>query len=391
MRFGRPRRSAARGVLASLALAGASFAAGLGALQPAALAAQRGRPAAAPPAAASAAGAPVAPFGPAVGPVNPAPGTAASGYLEIPAGRDSGTRVPVTVIRGARPGPTLALVAGTHGSEVAPIVALQRLRPMVAPAELRGTLVLVHVANLPSYLHRTVYRGPWDQKNLNRVYPGRDDGTVSERIAAAITREVIDKCDYLVDMHAGDGNESLRPYTYWSRLGLDARVDSLALEMALAWGHDHIVIDNERPKDRAASLYTQNTAQVRGKPAITTETGWLGVPDAEMVQRNVDGALRLMRALAMLPGPVLKVDRPIWIDRTQVVASPATGAWIAAVQRSETVAEGTVLGRVHDLFGNVVAEVKAPFAGIVLYVIGSPAMSAGEPVAFVGRVGVGPR
>jgi len=135
-------------------------------------------------------------FGPAVGAINPAPGSAASGYLEIPAGRDSATRVPISVIRGARPGPTLALIAGTHGSEVAPIVALQRLRPLVAPAELRGTLVLVHVANLPSYLHRTVYRGPWDQKNLNRVYPGRDDGTVSERIAAAITREVIDKSDY---------------------------------------------------------------------------------------------------------------------------------------------------------------------------------------------------
>ena len=327
-------------------------------------------------------------FGPKVGTLNPAPGSAASGYLEIPAGRDSGTRVPVSVIRGARPGPTLALIAGTHGSEVAPIVALQRLRGMLAPAELRGTLVLVHVANPPSYFHRTIYRGPWDQKNLNRVYPGRDDGSVSERIAAAITREVIDQCDYLVDMHAGDGNESLRPYTYWSKLGLDARVDSLALEMALAWGHDHIVIDNDRPRDRNATLYTQNTAQVRGKPAITTETGWLGVPDADMVQRNIDGARRLMRMLGMLPGPVEKVANVVWIDRTEVVTSPATGAWIAAVQRSETVAAGTVLGRVHDLFGNVVAEVKAPFAGIVLYVIGSPAMSAGEPVAFVGRVGV---
>jgi predicted deacylase len=352
---------------------------------PALLAAQR------PGAGAAPGGRPQPPFGPAVGPLDPAPGSATSGYLEVPARGDSATRVPVTVIRGTTPGPTLALVAGTHGAEVAPIVALQRLRPMVAPAQLRGTLVLVHVANLPSYLHRTVYRGPWDQKNLNRVYPGRDDGTVSERIAAVITREVIDKCDYLVDMHAGDGNESLRPYTYWSKLGLDARVDSLALEMALAWGHDHIVIDPDRPKDRAASLYVQNTAQVRGKPAITTETGWLGVPDPEMVARNVDGALRLLRALGMLPGPVEKVRRPVWIDRTQVVASPATGAWEPAVSRSEYVAEGTVLGRVRDLFGNVVAEVTAPFAGVVLYVIGSPAMSVGEPVAFIGRVGTGPR
>jgi predicted deacylase len=329
--------------------------------------------------------------GPEVGPLNPKPGTVASGFLAVPAGVDSATRIPVTVIRGAQKGPTLALIAGTHGSEVAPIVAMQRLVPLVNPGELSGTLVIVHVANVPSYVHRTIYRGPWDQKNLNRVYPGKADGTISERIAAAITREVIDKSDYLVDLHAGDGNESLRPYTYWSKLGLDARVDSVALDMALAFGHDHIVIDPDRPKDRNASLYTQNTAQVRGKPAITTETGWLGVADPTMVQKNVDGALRLMRYLKMLPGPVELVKNVVWIDRTQVVTSPASGAWIAAVDRNDHVAEGTLLGRVHDLHGKVLAEVRAPFAGVMLYVVGTPAMSAGEPVAFVGRVGVGPR
>src|SRR3712207_7586024 len=165
----------------------------------------------------------------------------------VPAGVDSATRIPITVLRGARAGPTLALIAGTHGAEVAPIVALQRLRAVVDPAQLRGPLILVHVANMPSFLHRTVYRGPWDQKNLNRVYPGRRDGTASERIAHAITTEVIDRADYVVDMHAGDANESLRPYTYCSRLGLDSRVDSAARETALACGHHHILIDPARP------------------------------------------------------------------------------------------------------------------------------------------------
>ncbi|MGH7548625.1 MAG: hypothetical protein ACREMM_10675 [Gemmatimonadales bacterium] len=64
-------------------------------------------------------------------------------------------------------------MAGTHGSEVAPIVALQRVRRELEPAQLRGTVLLVHVANLPSFLRRTVYYSPIDGKNLNRVYPGR--------------------------------------------------------------------------------------------------------------------------------------------------------------------------------------------------------------------------
>ena len=318
-------------------------------------------------------------------------GERASGFLAVPGRADSGTRVPITILSGATPGPTLALVAGTHGAEVAPIIALQRLRADVDPAGLRGTLILVHVANLPSYLHRTIYRGPWDQKNLNRVYPGRPDGTVSERIAHAITTEVIDRADYLVDMHAGDGNESLRPYTYWSRLGLDPTVDSAAREMALAWGNDHIVIDTDRPRSRDSSLYTQNTAQVRGKPAITTESGWLGIADEEMVQRNVRGAVRLMRHLGMLPAlgalrPEERVAHPVWLDRTAVLASPATGIWYPLVERGHTVQKGTVLGYVTDFFGARLGDVVAPFAGTVLYVIGTPATSRGEPLAMVGHV-----
>lgn len=312
------------------------------------------------------------------------PGEKVSGMITIPARADSGTQLPITIVRGAQSGPTLALIAGTHGSEVAPIVGLQRLRARVDPASLRGTLLMVHVANMPSFLGRTIYYSPIDGKNLNRVYPGRADGTTSERIAHAITTEIIGRADYVVDMHAGDGNESLRPYTYWSSLGRNPRVDSIARDMALAWGHERIVIDNERPRDVAASVYTQNTAHLRGKPAITTETGWLGVPAEEMVERNVSSALRLMRYFRMIPGAVEMVEHPIWIERTEVLRSPATGTWHAAVERGHTVAQGTLLGTLTDFFGNTIAEVKSPFPGEVLYIVATPAMSKGEPVGMIG-------
>lgn len=316
--------------------------------------------------------------------VTAAPGAKASGNLVIPARGDSGTIVPFSIIRGASAGPTLALVGGTHGSEVAPIVALQRVRADVDASQLKGTLLIVHIANMPSFLGRTVYYSPHDGKNLNRVYPGKADGTSSERVAYAITNEIIQRSDYLVDMHAGDGNESLRPYTYWSNLGLNARVDSIAKDMALAWGHERIVIDNDRPRDVNASVYTQNTAQVRGKPAITTETGWLGEPNELMIQRNVTGVWRLMRYLKMLPGPVELVQSPIWLERTEVLRSPDTGVWHAAVERGTTVTKGTLLGTLTDFHGRVLAEVKAPFAGEVLYIVATPAMSKGEPVGMIG-------
>jgi hypothetical protein len=168
-------------------------------------------------------------------------------------------------------------------------------------------------------------------------------------------------------------------------LRVDARVDSLAREMALAWGLDHIVVDTTRSHDPAASVYTSNTAMTRGKPAITSEIGFLGTTGEDVVQRNVASAFRMLRYLRMLPGEVELVDHPVWLARTVVLTSPATGIWYPLVERGHTVQEGTVIGYVTDFFGGARAEVRAPFAGAVLYVVATPATTAGEPLGMIGE------
>ena len=76
----------------------------------------------------------------------------------------------------------------------------------------------------------------------------------------------------------------------------------------------------------------------------------------------------------------------MWIDRSEVLTSGATGMFYPAVERGHTVAPGTLVGRITDFHGKVLQEVKAPFAGIVLYVLGTPPITKGEPVAFVGQI-----
>src|SRR5687767_730325 len=204
-----------------------------------------------------------------VGPVTAAAGTIASGELTVaPRAGDQGTTIPISVINGARPGPVLALTAGVHGQEYTSILALQRLLKTADAKAITGTLILVHVANMPSFLARTIYYSPADGKNLNRVFPGKADGTLSERIAHAITQEVIARATHVIDLHCGDGNESLRPYSYWIATG-KPDVAEAGRRMALAFGMDHIVIDRERPLEAAASVYLSNTAITRGKPALT--------------------------------------------------------------------------------------------------------------------------
>lgn len=312
-------------------------------------------------------------------------GQKVSGFIDVPAGRDPGTRLPVTVVRGVRDGPVLALTAGIHGSEPSPIVALQRVRADLDARKLAGTVILLHIANVPSFVHRTIYRGPWDQKNLNRVFPGKADGTGSERIAHAITTQVIDQCDYLIDMHSGDGNEALRPYSYWNALGADARVDTVARELAIAFGIEYIVVDRGRPRDITATQFCSNTAHVRGTPAVTTEAGAVGIPTKDAVAINVRGALSVMRHLKMLPGRATPAKKPIWIEPSHVLTSPATGLWYRAVKADQRVHKGARLGYVTDYFGETLAVVKSPVSGVVLYVVASPATTEGEPVAMVGK------
>jgi predicted deacylase len=312
-------------------------------------------------------------------------GRKTSGFIDVPTGPDPGTRIPVSIIAGGKAGPVLALTAGIHGSEPSPVLALERLRAEIDPGQLSGTIILVHIANVPSFEHRTIYRGPWDQKNLNRVFPGDPKGTASERIAHAITTQVIDQADYLIDLHSGDGNEELRPYSYWNHLGVDEAVDLAARELALAFGIDHIVIDRGRPRDPHASVFCSNTAHVRGKPAVTTEAGGLGVPTKDAIAINVRGVRGVLRHLGMLREGPTPVKRPVWLEPSAVLTSPVTGLWYPAVHSRAHVRKGTRLGHLTDYFGKTIATVKAPLSGIVLYVVASPAMTKGEPVAMVAQ------
>jgi predicted deacylase len=207
---------------------------------------------------------------------------------------------------------------------------------------------------------------------------------VSERIAHVITTEVIERADYLVDMHGGDGNEALRPYLYMAVTG-NSVLDEAIRGMALAFGIDHIVIDRIRT-NTGPSTYTDKTALDRGIPAITTETGQLGSNDPNWVEMAERGVWSLLRHLEMVEGTAESAGEVVWLESYQVITSPATGMFTARIRDGYVVAEGAVLGVLVDFFGDPIQEITAPFAGVVNYVIGTPPVSEGEPVAMVSRI-----
>ena len=321
-----------------------------------------------------------------VGSATAARGQKATGTIEVPAGVDAALSIPVAVVHGAKPGPVLALVAGSHGTEYTSIIALEKMIGMLNPAEISGTVIIVPLINIQSFEQKVPHVNPVDKKSMNRFYPGKMDGTQTDRASYLITKQVVEQCDHLIDLHGGDSDESLRPYSYWTKTG-NEKQDQISREMVLAFGLDHIIISADRPKDPQASRYLENTATTRGKPSITAEAGHAGTVETDDLNALINGCLNVMRYLKILPGTALMVEHPVWFEKVATLASEQTGIFYPSVKRGTYVEQGTKVGYVTDYLGNVIFEARAPVAGVVLYICAVPSMTKGATIAKRGSGG----
>jgi hypothetical protein len=312
-------------------------------------------------------------------------GQKVTGVIAVPAGVDAGYNIAVAVVHGAKAGPVLAIVAGAHGTEYSSILAVERLIQLFDPAQISGTVILVPLVNVASFEQKIAHVNPIDNKSMNRFYPGKADGTQTERASFLMTKEVVDQCDHLIDLHGGDLDESLRPYSYWTVTG-NAAQDAISKEMLLAFGLDHIIVSADRPKDPAASRYLENTASTRGKPSITAEAGHAGTTEADDISLLVSGSVNVMRYLRMLPGAPAVIENPVWIDRAIAVPSEQTGIFYPLVKRGTYIQAGMKIGYVTDYVGKVIYEARAPESGLVLFIRAVPSLTKGETVVSIGIV-----
>lgn len=312
-------------------------------------------------------------------------GQKVTGVIAVPAASDPATNIAVAVVHGAKPGPVLAIVSGAHGTEYASIIALEKLIERLNPAEISGTVIIVPLVNVPSFEQKVPHVNPVDGKSMNRYYPGKMDGTQTERASFLITKQVVEQCDHLIDLHGGDIDESLRPYSYWTKTG-NEKQDAISREMVLAFGLDHIIISADRPKDPAASRYLENTASTRGKPSITAEAGHAGTVETDDLNALVNGCLGVMHYLKMLPGAPVMVERPVWVEKVVSLTSEQTGIFYPLVKRGTYVEQGMKVGYVTDYVGKTIYEARATAAGVVLYICAVPSMTKGATIANIGVV-----
>ena len=285
-------------------------------------------------------------------------------------------------IVGREPGPHLLITGGVHGDEFEPMAAVRRLLRQIAPAGLRGRLMLVPVVNEPAFLlgRRTADDG----LDLARTCPGRPDGTVTERIAHALS-ELIRAADYYIDLHAGGMDMCVLPLVGYMLHPNPAVLErqrkmARAFNLPIIWGTD--------PGLEGRSLSVARDADI---PAIYAEYHGSGTCAPAGVETYVEGCRNVMACLGMIdhaaPPPVLEHvvedDRPNAGHLQICNPSPLTGFFEPAVTLGERVRAGDPIGTVSDALGDVVKTVRARQDGLVLVLRTFARVREGDSVAVI--------
>ena len=282
------------------------------------------------------------------------------GFLRLPYSRDDSAwgsvMIPVTVVRGA-PGPTALLTGGNHGDEYEGPLALFDLARILDPAELTGAAIIVPALNYPAFRAAT-RTSPIDRGNLNRSFPGSPTGSVTQKIADFVTRELLPRADIVLDFHSGGRTLDFLPFCAAHVLPdreQEARALAAVAAFGAPWSMKMLEIDSVGMFD--------STAEAMGKTFVTTELGGGGTARAETVAIARRGALNLLRHAGILRGaPEPAATR--WLDMPSsdcFAFAEDDGLIEPAIDLGARVAAGDLLARIHPVSrtGLAPAEIRA--------------------------------
>lgn len=199
------------------------------------------------------------------------------GFLRLPYSRDDSAwgsvMIPITVARNGR-GPTALLTGANHGDEYEGPVALMDLAYRIDPAKLSGRVIIVPAMNYPAFRAAT-RTSPIDRGNMNRSFPGRPDGTVTEKIADYFERVLAPMADLVVDIHAGGKTLDFLPFACIHHLpdkALEKRCRAALRAFSAPYSVMLLEIDSVGMFD--------NSVEAQGRIFLSTELGGGGSSSA---------------------------------------------------------------------------------------------------------------
>lgn len=295
--------------------------------------------------------------------------------LELPiANLVSGTPVtlPVLVLHGAQPGPTMWVSAALHGDEVGGVEIIRRVLTDLDPKAMAGTLLAVPVINV--YGFNTGDRYLPDRRDLNRSFPGSARGSLAARIANLLMVEVISRCTVGIDLHTGSGNRVNLPQI---RADLD---DGPTFELARAFGAPVAL----HSRLRNGSL--RQAATDAGATVLVFEGGEALRFDPVALQAGVDGVRRVLHALGMVADVPEPAAEPVVSRRSRWIRATRSGIAVLEVGLGDTVTKGDTLATLHNPFGKRLGRVNARAPGIVIGHTQYPLVNRGDALIHVAHV-----
>ena len=288
-------------------------------------------------------------------------------------------QLPICIINGKEKGAVFTIVAGIHGYEYPPIIALQEILNEINPQKLCGTLIILPIANIGAFYQRTPFLHPEDKKNLNKTFPGSPSGSISEQIANYITQNIIPNTDIFIDLHGGDANEDLVPFVCFYDNPKNLENTQKARQLSEISGLPMIVsypytISNEEP-----ALYAFKQAVQLGKVSISIEAGKLGnlQSDNITILKNAIYNILDISKVYFTEQKTKQKEQKLFTQQIYI-SSPKKGIFYSKLKAGDFVRKGENLGYITDIFGRKLTNITTPNQGIILYKVSTPPINEGE-------------
>ena len=290
-------------------------------------------------------------------------------YIIIRTNNKDSVQIPVCVITGNLPGPTFTVMSGMHAGEYSGIFAAHELISNITPDQLSGRLIIIPIISTRAFFERSMQISPVDEKEIHFLIPGKPNGTYSDLLIDTLF-EIVKESDYLIDLHSGEMIQSLIP---WVPIPMLGNVDMQKKAVSLAKGYrvDYLEYRYELNSIPPLCLEFANAGIVN----IWVEIGKNGIPDPSDISTHYDGLISALKTVGSLKG---KPDRPkhkILKGRRYQINASESGVWHSYVKEGQIVQKGELLGKLTDIFGNLIQEYRASKRSFVFYYWTSPAIN----------------
>jgi N-alpha-acetyl-L-2,4-diaminobutyrate deacetylase len=309
------------------------------------------------------------------------------GHLRLPYSRDDSAwgsvMIPITVVRNGD-GPTALLTGANHGDEYEGPIALQELTATLRAEDVAGRVIIVPFFNYPAFRAGT-RTSPIDRGNLNRIFPGRPNGTVTEKIADYFNTALVPEADIVLDYHSGGKTLDFLPFAAAHLLDNETQQDACIAAME-AFNAPYSMTMREID---SVGMY-DTAVEAQGKVFVTTELGGGGTSTAYSVGIARKGVRNLLIHAGIIKGEP-ETGETVYLDMTHddcFAFATEDGMIEPCADLGDTLAIGDCIARIWpaDRTGIKPIEIRARRGGLLTARHFPGLVKAGDCLAVIAEV-----